>query len=295
MTSPLLDIPDDPAVVPGWLEAELLGPRLGRLVAELDAVHRPASEPLFDDVLAAHAPAVLARGLAALPRPALRLLLRNPVLLAELRDLVLADGGPYWDRYLVTPETTAAADRVAERVRTALAPAEPTRPRGRWLGYAGTAAATAAAVLAAVYLLGGVRGPALVGPDRPPEVAQAGGWGLARVGALPPADDTATLAALARLADEWKKKRPETPTDLARRLVEFREGCAAIQLATDLPLTDANRRWLRLRCADWADEVDAHLRALEATRDVPAVRAAADATADRIARELRARAVVAGA
>jgi hypothetical protein len=40
-----------------------------------------------------------------------------------------------------------------------------------------------------------------------------------------------TLAALAGLADEWKKERPDTPADLARRLVENREVCAATQLA----------------------------------------------------------------
>lgn len=294
MTSPLLTVPDDPAEVTGWLEAELLGPRLGRLVAELEVVHRPAADPLLDDVLDAYAPAVLAGGLAALPRAAVRVLLTHPALLPDLRDRVLDAGGAYWDRYLVTPESEAAAARVADRVRVAIAPAEPARPRGRWVGYAGTAAATATAVLAAVYLLGGFRPPAVTGPDHGPEVAAAG-WGFARVGTLPPAGDAATLTALAGLADEWGRKRPETATDLARRLVEFREGCAAIQLAADLPLTEPTRRWLRLRCADWAAEIDTHLRSLEATRDVAAARAAADATADRMARELQARAATAGA
>ena len=43
------------------------------------------------------------------------------------------------------------------------------------------------------------------------------------------------------------------------------------------------------RCTEWAALLDGHLRDLDATGDVPAVRAAAAATAAGIARELRGR------
>jgi hypothetical protein len=290
MTGVTLTLPDDPADVPGWLEGLLLGPDLDAAVAELAHVHGPAPAPPLGEVLGPHEGAVMGGGLAALPRPSLGLLLRHPALLPELRDRVLTAGGPYWDRYL--GRFDAAADRVLARVGRTLAPAEPVRGRG-WKGYAVASLATAAAVLAAVYAAGGLRSRPIGPTPRPdPEVAAAR-WGFQKVDQLP-GGDAAALAALAGLADEWSRKRPDTPADLLQRLVEFRHGCGAVQLADALPLSAREADWLRLRCADWAAEIDGHIRALERTRDAVAVRAAADGTAARIAGELRARAARAG-
>ncbi|MBY0457041.1 MAG: hypothetical protein K2V38_06875 [Gemmataceae bacterium] len=281
-------IPDDPADVPAWLEAHLLGPDLDQLAAELEVVHNPPdTSPLLADVLGSAAPAVLARGLAALPRPALKLLLRNPSLLPELRELVLIEGEAYWDRYLKSE--ASAATRVVARVQRAIAPAA---PRVRWAGYVATVFATAAAVLVAVYFAGGLRRPDGLPP--PPETASSG-WGFQKVEQLPrPATDAQTLTALADLADEFGKKQPATAPELLRRLIEFREGCGALQLAADLPLSEPQARWLKLRCGDWAAEVDGHIRGLEAGGDLTAVRAAATRTATQAAAELRDRASRAG-
>ncbi len=289
MTSPVLTIPDDIAALPGWLDHQLLGPDLDLLAAELAVVNRPTSTvPVLADVLGDNAAEVLAGGLGSLPRSALVLLLRHPTLLAELRELVLTEGGPYWDT-LVDDDLTAAGHRVAARIRQAIGADPPAIPSGhglpRWCGYAATIFATAAAVLVVVYLAGGLRQP---GPQ-PAEVATAA-WGFTKVQDLPrDAGDTATLTALADLASEWQKKRPETALDLARRLIEFRGGCAAIQIVP-LPLSESQARWVRLRCGDWAAEIDSHIRALEDGREVAVVRAAADRTAERIETELRARA-----
>ena len=298
MSSAVLTIPDDPAAVPGWLERRLLAPDLHRLVAELEAVHGPPpAPPRLDDVLGGHAPAVLADGLGRLPRPALSLLLRHPALLPELRDRVLVEGGAYWDRYL-GDDLTAAGEQVADGVRAALRAAEPAPARrrpARWVGYAVTALATAAAALLGVYLAGWRPPPRQPGVQPGPETAAAAGWGFQKVRQLPrDATDAQTLSALADLASEWGKKRPETADELARRLVEFREGCAAIRLADGLPLSVPQRRWLDLRCGDWAAAIDHHLRTLEETRDVAAVRAAADRTTADIVRELRGRAAALG-
>ena len=73
----------------------------------------------------------------------------------------------------------------------------------------------------------------------------------------------------------------------AERLSEFRLGCSALQAANDLPLSAVEVAWLKGRCAEWANRIDGHLRDLDATGDVVAVRTAATATG--IARELRER------
>jgi len=174
MTSPVLRIPDDPAALPGWLDRHLLGPDLDLLAAELAVIHRPSSTvPILDDVLGDHTPRVLADGLGLRPRPALSLLLRHPTLLAGLRDRVLTNGGPYWDA-LLDDDLTAAGHRVATRARQAIGADSTTSPsrRGQRVGYVATILATAAAVLVAVYLMGGLR---LHGPQ---SAEVAGAWGL---------------------------------------------------------------------------------------------------------------------
>jgi len=294
MTSVVLTIPDDPAAVPGWLERHLLARDLNRLVAELETVHRPAvTVPVLDDLLGHHALGVLAGGLSGLPRQTLSMLLRHPSLLAELRDRVLIEGGSYWDHYLRTDGFAETGSRVADRVRAAVATSPPTPRQNsfRRVGYAATAFATAAAVLVGVHLAG-LRVPVAT-PGT--EIVAGPGWGFQKVKQLPAAaTDAQTLTALADLAAEWGKKTPATPAELARRLVEFREGCAAIQLAENLPLSDPNRQWLRLRCGDWAAALDGHLRTLEDTRDTAAVRTAADRTVAGLVAELRARAASPG-
>ena len=74
-----MTIPENPADQSAWLESLLVGPDLGRLVAELRAVHG-VDEPSrsLDAVLGRWADTVLRNGLSALPRENLRELLRHP-------------------------------------------------------------------------------------------------------------------------------------------------------------------------------------------------------------------------
>ena len=283
--SRLLAIPDDPAAVPDWLARQLVGPDLDALVAELRVVHRPGVAPDLDALLGGDRGPLLAGGFAALPRPTLASLMRNPDLQLELQPLVFAEGGDRWFDAPPDPRSHAAdddpdAERVTAKVMQAIA-VEP-RPAGRrrWREYAAVSLATAAAVLVAVYI-GGLR----------PASPVAGGWGFAKLDALPrDAPPSAVYAALADPAAEWGQKSPADAPALAKRLGEFRQGCAALQLAADLPLPDAERRWLRGRCRGWAADLDGHLRALEDTGDAATVRAAAGATARSVAAELRERA-----
>jgi hypothetical protein len=93
-----LEIPDDQARLPGWLEERLLGLDLAALVAELEAAHPPArgaGTPL-GDILGQNRGAVLEKGLSALPPARLRQLLRQPRLLLDLQELILVEGGENW-------------------------------------------------------------------------------------------------------------------------------------------------------------------------------------------------------
>ena len=73
-----MNIPDDPAALPGWLESHLVGPDLGRLTAELTAIHGDHPAGSLAAVLGGSLPAVLGRGLGVLPAAALRQLLQHP-------------------------------------------------------------------------------------------------------------------------------------------------------------------------------------------------------------------------
>ena len=103
-----MEFPDDPARWPGWLEQYLTGLDLAALVAELEAVHGPPSDPVpsVREWLGERLGAVLEGGLRTLPSGMLGRLLRQPRLLLELQELVLTSGGAYWDR--VAPASGAS-------------------------------------------------------------------------------------------------------------------------------------------------------------------------------------------
>src|SRR5439155_13367971 len=75
-----VNIPDDPAQLPAWLEQQLVGESLGELVAELAVVHAApaAGATSLDEVLGNRQRALLASGLAVLPAAALKRLLQRP-------------------------------------------------------------------------------------------------------------------------------------------------------------------------------------------------------------------------
>lgn len=129
MDSPLLNMPDDPAQIASWLEELLFSPLLDRLVAEIRALnpppqpqplpsgHRSASRRTRSGQSAYPVPLrFLNDGLVALPPEDVSRLLRRPDLLLQVRDLVLTEGGTYWDRHINTAEATGAAERAGKRV-----------------------------------------------------------------------------------------------------------------------------------------------------------------------------------
>jgi hypothetical protein len=288
-----LEIPDDPARLAGWLEQHLIGFNLGDLALELAAFHGEAAEPARSvrDLLGNSLATVLERGLGQIPNDRLRQLLLQPTLLLELQEIVLAEGGDYWDRLGLESRT---ADGPMERGRQRLqdlltfeAPAsEPGSDRleGRqtlaWYRRPSfVCLATAASVLVGVFLFQQLSPPA------------APGWGWNRPGVLAldvPAQSY--LNGLADAASDWFNKRPETPAALAGRLNEFRRGCSNLIFAEHRPLTPQDRQWLVNKCRNWAGKLDKHLGDLEAGQSLFRVRTEADDTVNKLIAALRSRA-----
>jgi hypothetical protein len=278
----LATVPADPAALADWLERQIAGPDLGRLIDELSALH--GDDPRNVDlafVLGDYRPAVLERGLGALSEKRLRALLRFPKLLGELQDLVLEAGTPYWDARFDQPELTAMAGRARAALLDDSAPAAPAaRPartpfyRRPWV----VSLATAAAVLLAVYLVGP--------PGNAPET-----WGWNRPGVVTAGNSRGEhLTALASAAEEWDGRPKGSPEELRRALQEMRDGCTKVLAAEHAQLSPDDRVWLADRCVAWGTKLDRHLADLQTGRPVDEVRREADDTVQKLAQALRARA-----
>jgi hypothetical protein len=314
------DIPEDDTALPAWLESQLASPRLAELAAELTVLQEAGSsahgggsgERTLDGLLENRVPQVCERGLAVVPPHVLWRLFRYPNLLIELQTRVLTDGGAYWDKKLKdSPELSEMVDTGWSRLQASLlsgqsagdssqatsltavrpyevaSPAQvagnrkQTRPaRLRWF-VAGLATAAAVAVGAVLIR------------DRPggsPQVAKTE-WGWNRPDAFTK-DVTREqyLNGLADAAEEWRRKRPDTPQALAQRINEFREGCSRLILAEHKPLPPKDQEWLRDRCRAWAKKFDEELAEVEAGKGPLAVRGEVDETVNKLVAALRNRA-----
>ena len=270
-------IPEDPTELPGWLERQVAGPDLGRLIAGLSAVHGPTVEgPDLATALGADRPAVLAKGLGVLPEARLWAFLRHPALLAALQDAVAESVSPYWDDRFDHPTLARMVREARQEVF------EDQRPRRRvWSGgwYRRpwfVAVASAGIVLFTVIL------------HRPP-VPPA--WGLARPGVVSRGDTrVGHLTALADAAAEWDDRPRETPAELRRALHGMRDGCTAVLAAPHDRLAGDDRAWLFDRCLIWGARLDRLLADLQTGRPAEVVRREADATVAEVVRSLRERA-----
>jgi hypothetical protein len=286
-----LDMPEDEAELAGWLERQVVGERLGPLVAELEGIHGPpAHTASLDQVLGGRRDAVLHSGLSSVPYERFGLLLRQPRLLLELQELVLISGGPYWETLAAAqPEHRDALARGRVRLPDASgrAPAAPRPFRLQRWGV-GLAATVAAALLLAAFLIPGRLGGR---PQTAETIAASSAWGWNRPGAL--AGDLGPGAYLNRLADtagEWFDQRPQSPIDLARRLGEFRLSCTVLILSPHRPLSAQDRAWLVEKCRAWAAKLDSVIASLENGENPATVRDQADATATALLKALRDRA-----
>jgi hypothetical protein len=289
MTLAIATIPDDPARLPRWLEGHMVGGDLRAIAAELAAVHNAESpHDSIREQLGDQLPAVLNRGLSVLPKQKLQLLLRQPYYLLELQEIVLIEGGQYWESLPRPAEFTERASGSKDRIEEALfgrmaEPADEAEPlpirkssryRTLW-----TIAATAAVVFIATFATS-----RLMMPPTPAGIA----WGWAKANAFPSnLDRRQYLNRLADEADEWFDKRPDSVAAAAKRISEYRQGCTALLLADHPQLNAKDREWLRKQCREWSHEFDNHLNKLEETGNVGAAIAATDDTVRLLSKALR--------
>jgi len=301
-----LEIPDTTTALAGWLEGHLVGLDLGALVAELEAVHGPASETTtLEHLLGGRRDAVLAGGLAALPAVALRQLLLHPRLLLDLQALIFVSGGPFWRELAAATANGSELQIVLERTWQHVEPSldQVTKPgvssrlnagavphrSWRFPGRSLLGLAAAAVILIAVAIA--VRRPGIGGLQLQPSPIAASGWGWNRPDALgEKATPREYLTHLADGAHEWFNKRPDDPLALARRIAEFRQGCSILMLSQHRVLSAEDRTWLVEKCRTWAAKLDSHLAAVEAGQDPMKVRAEADETINKLITALRERA-----
>lgn len=292
-----LDMPDNPADLPRWLERQLVGAHLRELVGELTAVHGSTSTLYtLDEVLGEDRDRLLRHGLTAVPVPKLRRLLVQPRLLLELQEVACRDGGPFWSELAATDgELSQSVSRGRSQVndqlfaasKAAASPRADVVPISRAIRWTSNpwlvSLATAAALLLAVTLFEFTR----LSPKKSHTPVSAG-WGWNRPDSLAAQGSAADyLNRLADAADEWFLQRPEEATALARRIGELRQGCSMLIFAEHRPLDETERQWLVEKCRAWAAKLDQHLVALESGEDPLDVRGRADETVRKLVEAMR--------
>jgi hypothetical protein len=291
MSLVILEVPDDVLQLPAWLEAELVGLRLRDLMSELSVVHRVAlrstSSEELETWLGTDRAAVLDRGLGALPAERFSDLLKRPHFLPALQELVLLEGGSYWQNLLDTVGRAAGASELRDDADPPRRLGEPphNKPVGRAAGPSllnvGRAAgpsepinspsrivprALAYGVLALAACLLVAVGVSLY---RTASGAPTWGWNAPDLLAAKPGETPREhLAALAAAAEDWFDQPRDTTDELTTRIREMRSGCDRLIADAHPALAAEDRQWLVQKCRDWRDKFDAQLAALQ--RGAPA-------------------------
>ena len=287
----LFDIPEEPAEIATWLDRGMVGVNLGEIIAELEAVHAGSNQVApsgIDVVLGDQAAEVLERGLAVLPAPRVRALLRNPRLLLDLQERVLTEGSDYWAKLTrEDAEVTKAAAQdwsafetkaevntpaapvavPAERPATpasAPSPAPSTRPSYRFWLHAWARLATMAASLLALLYAVELFEREREKPKKPVPIVVNCGWNDDAL----LSDHVSTPEFLNHLADaaECVNLPKDSGEIFIKNLAEVRAGCTRLLFA--IPRirslrTQADRDWLLENCRKWASDLDVAIRAIE--------------------------------
>ena len=304
-----LQIPETYQAQVRWLEVEMVGTGFLQLIAELEAIHGndSASFGLGEEQLEK----VRDNGLSVLDQADFRYLLTHPSVLLELQQDVLIRGGSFWSEVRpqssVTESLTGTMPANSDAITHSTSASDSRPSLAIRLGWAlAGALATAAALLLMLRPdLLGLRNQSqpiarkTSGEGDRSTIALGNNWGFAKFAAEfeksqedmdPPLDRRAYLSQLAEAAKSWSNKRPATPDDLAKRLLEFRRGCSQIILAKHEPIPELDRIWLRKRCREWASALDQHLVDIESGQTVNEVIESVDSTVTKIAAALLGRA-----
>lgn len=263
----LFDMPD-PSDLPSWLEQLLASSDLHEFVLGLAAVKAPgATNATLIDVCGPMLESILESGLQVLSPEEIRALVQNPWTLLELQELVLVNGGVYWDTVAQSLEDKSKFDSSLQQTLSTLEKsteelqvvkprfeqrmerhAKPERYRYAWV-----AVAVAASLLIAFAFWSSREGQS------------GGGWGFDEAGLL--AADVSGREYLLRLSDAagaFSNKIPDSRASTLRRMKEFKAGCEKLIAAPHTQLVNReDREWLVKKCNDWLIKIEVHIAELE--------------------------------
>ncbi len=296
MRIPSLEVPESDTELAAWLERELLGPDLSALVAELIQFGGGHNDdiPGIRRVLGGDIKRILEQGLSDVEPGCLRELLAYPALLLQLQDAIFLKGGPYWTRQLygalvedhegrdsefsALPRSSAPPRKVdpTEVTEARLGSTEvsdiPTRSKTRrppsYWQRRGKFIAAQFAIAALLLTICTPLGIWIASLQSQVEIARvqinSQRWGWLQPNAFDPelsADQY--LIHLSTLAEDWFDRTPESASELALRIGQFRSACALLILADHEQLDEQDRDWLRERCRIWSGKFQDQLNALE--------------------------------
>jgi hypothetical protein len=280
----ILEIPESHASLASWIENQLVGDSFGDMITEIVAIHGDTSAVQLDHFLLDCQEQVLEHGLVVMPHERLKGLLGNARMLAELQELVIRDGGQYWqeiiDKCWSTKEHNYGKPdfdcltRNNPSYLTDLASRKPaTHLQRRVFQVVSIAAVFLMLITAGKYLL-----------ESSPEL-DSWGWNSLELAAIN-GDSTTYLETLGDSANEWFAVRPNTKQELATRIIEFRLGCNKLILAEHRQLSKSQQTQLRLKCQLWAKDIDNALVDLESGASLQVVRNRMDSLIRRLTQAL---------
>ncbi len=314
MSIVILEITDSKEELGSWLDRKIVDLHLGQFVKELEFIAADFNPPGYspeslEEILGSDREAVLDRGLISLSYDQCAAFLANPQMLLELQELVLIEGGNYWQELFdqaEIPSASSAGQKKKKLVASSkpkvhvLQPIVQSPKRSKMPWIISVAALGLLAIVAYQYQVhvshsanSIVENPNDKKSDANPEnnspaptmLASTWGWDNPEAfdNSLPPDD---YLHELADAAGAWFNSRPDSTSDLKQRLAEFRHGCETLLTAKHTALSEDDREWLRTHCKKWAGEIDQMLADVD-TKEIGEVQKRADQTINQLIREIR--------
>lgn len=293
-----LQIPDGLADMGAWLDELIVSHDLVDTIVELEVLagDRLTKVQSLDGVLAGSEEAVLESGLAGASEMTLRGLLRQPSLLLELQELVMMQGGDFWQQKIDTifgrPKMNSILDSASAEAAANADPASQTMATSQSHRVSGSAAgkgkqkmilgvlATLAAAVLVMFSIGQFGGSGS-------SVAKAE-WGFTKSGLLESdISEAEMLDQLAAASAAWYNKTPTTPAGLAKRLRQFDLGCETLLSSRLTQLSPSNRSAVHAACEDCREAIARQLVAIANGGKLAQIQSASDTAIDALTRSIK--------
>ena len=300
MNSISLTMPDEFQAVVVWLERQIVGSELRQLVGELkclsagDGLHVGLSE-----IIGNKREQVLDEGLASLTPSEIRGLLRQPTLLFELQEMVVFNGGVYWQEVanrhpdftsdsansreqailsglprFETGSRTEAVETVLPERTDSIRLKDQIKPvvdSGRLRSRSGLRWVALLATISAMLVFGIILPSRFRNPVRQVDQVvidnpqKSWGWNRTeRFSNITSSDKYLSEVALG--AEEWFQEAPHDSQSADKRLSEMLDGCKKLIASTgESPLNPDDREWLVEKCTKWLKNFESDLARLQST------------------------------